>query len=164
MTKTRVPKPSSKATRRQPLRSKKTTTPPGYFASDESMFTHSIISVISDLEWIAGGFSCKDVAREQFIFDSLKTSNQEENTRNFCESNDNIKVEILEDITSPEDDQQITTNKPDDQQTQCPISIIPAKTEPTPQGKKQSTPADEIFSATKPSNNPGKVLNYYSTV
>ena len=118
------------------------------------MFTHSIISAISDWEWIAGGFPCRDVAREQFIFDSLKTSNQEEKTRNFCESNDNIKVEILEDITSPEDDQQ----------TQCPISIIPAKTEPTPQGKKQSTPADETFSATKPSNNPGKVLNYYSTV
>ena len=51
-------------------------------------------------------------------------------TRIFCESNDYIKGEILEDITNPEDDQQ----------TQCPISILPA--EPTPQGQKPSTPAE----------------------
>ena len=131
MTKTRVSKPSSKATRRQPPRSKKITTPPGYFASDESMLIPSDISDTSDWEWITGGFPCRDVARERFIFDSMKTSNQE-NTRSFCEPNDNIKVEILKDITNPEDDQQ----------TQCPKSIIPAETQPAPQGRESSTSAE----------------------
>ena len=89
-------KPSSKSTRRQPPRSRRTTTPPDYFVSDESMLILSDISDTSDWEWIAGGFPCRDLARERFVSDSLKTSNQDENTRNFCETNSNIKVKILE--------------------------------------------------------------------
>ena len=112
-------------------RSKKTTKPPGYFASDESMLIPSDISDTCDWEWIAGGFRCRDVARERFISDSIKTSNQE-HTRSFCEPNNNIIFEILEDITNPENDQQ----------TQCPISIIPAETDPVPQGRESSTSAE----------------------
>ena len=63
-TRTRVLRPSSKSTRRQPPRSKKTTTPPGYLAWDESMIIPSDISDTNDWEWRAGDFSCRDVARE----------------------------------------------------------------------------------------------------
>ena len=69
-TRTRVSGSSSKPVRRQTRQSKKSTTPPGYLASDESMLTPSDISDASDWEWIAGGFPCKDVARERFISDS----------------------------------------------------------------------------------------------
>ena len=72
---TRVSRPSSKSTRRPPLRPKKTTTPPGYLASNKSMIIRSDISDTSDWEWIAGNFPCRDVARERFISDSFKNLN-----------------------------------------------------------------------------------------
>ena len=65
--------PSSKPVRRQTRQSKKSTTPPGYLASDESMLIPSDISDTSDWEWIAGGFPCRDVARERFISDSCRS-------------------------------------------------------------------------------------------
>ena len=95
------------------------------------MLIPSDISDTSDWEWIAECFPCRDSARERFISDSKKTSNQE-NTHSFCEPNNDIKVEILEDINNPEDDQQ----------TQCPISIIPVETESAPQGRESSMSAE----------------------
>ena len=73
LTRTRVSGSSSKSAQRQTRRSKKSTIPPSYLALDESMFVPSDISDTSDWEWIAGGFPCKDVARERFISDSCKT-------------------------------------------------------------------------------------------
>ena len=61
---------SFKPVRRQTRRSKKSSTPPGYQASDESMPIPSDISDTSEWEWIAGGFPCRDVVREHFISDS----------------------------------------------------------------------------------------------
>ena len=95
------------------------------------MLIPSDISDASDWEWIAGGFPCRDVARERFISERIKSLNQE-NTRSFCKPDDNNKNEILEDITNPEDDQQ----------TQCPISIIPAEAELAPKGQESSTSAE----------------------
>ena len=89
-TRTRVSRPSSTSTRRQPPRSKKTTTSPGYLAWDESMIIPSDTSDTSDWEWIAGGFPCRDVARERFISDSFKNLNQEGNPLNPRETNNNI--------------------------------------------------------------------------
>ena len=57
MTRIRVSGPSSKPVRRQTRQSQKSTTPPGYLASDESMLIPSDMSDSSDWEWIAGGFT-----------------------------------------------------------------------------------------------------------
>ena len=56
LTRTRVSGTSYKPTRRQTRRSKNSSTPPGYLASDESMLIPSDISDTSEWEWIAGGF------------------------------------------------------------------------------------------------------------
>ena len=129
---TRVSRPSSKSTRRQPPQTKKVTTPTSYLASDECMIIPSDISDISDWEWIAGGFPCRDVAREWFISDSFKNLNQDGNTFNPRETNHNIIVEIWEDNFISDDKLS----------TQCPISIIPAQTKPTSQCPIWTTPAE----------------------
>ena len=108
LTRTRVSGLSSKPARRQTRRSKKSTTsppPPGYLASDESMLIPSDISDTSDWEWIAGGFPCRDVARERFISDSCKTKTQNGITLNPSLPKNNIKTEILEDINIQAGDQ-----------------------------------------------------------
>ena len=102
-------------------RSRQTPPPPGYLASDESMFIPSDISDTSDWEWIAGGFPCRDVARERFISDSCKTQIQNGITLNPSLPKNNIKNEILEDNTIQVGDQQV----------ECPISIISAGPKPT---------------------------------
>ena len=116
LTRTPVTRPSSKSTRRQTRQSKKSTTPPGYLASDESMFITSDTSDTSDWEWIAGDSPCRDVARERFISDSCKTQNQDGITLNPSLPNTNIKTEILEDNTIQVGNQPV----------ECPISIISA--------------------------------------
>ena len=73
LTRTRVSGTSYKPIQRQTRRSKKSSSPPGYLASDESMLIPSDISDTSEWEWIAGGFPCRDVARERFISDSGTT-------------------------------------------------------------------------------------------
>ena len=69
LTRTLISGSSHKSTR-QTRHAKKSSTPPGYLASDESMLIPSDISHTSEWEWIAGGFPCRDVARERFISDS----------------------------------------------------------------------------------------------
>ena len=74
----------------------------------------------SEWEWIAGGFPCRDVARERFISDSRTTHIPNGIGPNSSGIKNNIKSEVLEDITAQNGDQL------GDQTTECPISIIPA--------------------------------------
>ena len=43
----------------------------GYLAGDKSMFIPWDTSDISDWEWIAGGFPCREMIRERLISDNL---------------------------------------------------------------------------------------------
>ena len=96
------------------------------------MIIPSDISDTSDWECIPGGFPCRDVARKRFISDSFKNLNQDGNTLNPHETNNNIKVEIIEDNIISDD--KIST--------QCPISIVPAEKNTTSQCPISTTPAD----------------------
>ena len=96
------------------------------------MIITSDISDISDWEWIAGGFPCRDVARERIISDSFNNLKQNDNTFNPCKTNNNIKVKILEDTINPDDEPLI----------HCPISIIPAERNTTTQCPISITPAE----------------------
>ena len=89
------------------------------------MLIPSDISDTSDWEWIAGGFPCRDVARERFISDSCKAHIQNGISPNSSLLKNNIKSEVLEDITVQDGDQF------GNQTTECPISIIPASRIPT---------------------------------
>ena len=51
-------------------RNKASTSNTEYLAGDDSMFIPSDTSDISDWEWIAGGFSCRDMIRERLISDN----------------------------------------------------------------------------------------------
>ena len=121
LTRTRVSGKSSKPVRRQICRSKKSLTLPGFLASDESMLITSDISDTSEWEWIAGGFSCRDVARERFISDSCTTHIPNGIGPNFSVTNNDIKSEVLEDNTAQYGEQF------GNQTFECPISIITAK-------------------------------------
>ena len=120
LTRTRISGSSRNTTRRQTRHSKKSSTPPGYLASDESMLIPSDISDTSEWEWIAGGFPCRDVARERFISDSLTPHLSIANNSNHTITNPEIKSEILENDIEPSREQSL------DQSYECPISIIPA--------------------------------------
>ena len=120
LTRTRVSGTSSKSVRRQTRRSKKSSNLPGYLASDESMLIPSDISDTSEWEWIAGGFPCRDVARERFTSDSRTTHIPNGIAPNFSLTKNDIKSEILEDNIAQYGDQF------GDQTSECPISIIPA--------------------------------------
>ena len=122
---------------RQTRRSKKSTTPPGYLASDESMLIPSDISETSDWEWIAGGFPCRDEARERFISDSCKTHIQNGISLNSSLPKNNIKTEILEDINIQAGDQF------GDQTVECPISIIPTEQNPTSRDQSVTPQAED---------------------
>ena len=89
------------------------------------MLISSDISDTSDREWIAGGFSCRDVARERFISDSRKTQFQNGITLNSSLPKKNIKTKILEENTIQAGDQY------GDQTVKCLISIIPTGRSPT---------------------------------
>ena len=91
---------SSKPVRRQTRRSNKSSTPPRYLASDESMLIPSDNSDTSEWEWIAGGFPCRDVAREHFISDSRTTHIPNGTGPNFSVTINDIKSEVLEDNTA----------------------------------------------------------------
>ena len=138
LTRTRVSGPSSKPVRRQTRQSKKSTTPPRYLASDESMLIPSDISDTSDWEWIAGGFPCRDVARESFISDSCRTHIPNGISPNSSLLKINIKSELLEDITVQDGDQF------GDQITECPISIIPASQISTSRDQSALAQAEEF--------------------
>ena len=137
LTSTRVSGSSYKPTRRQTRRSKKSSTPPGYLASDESMLIPSDISDTSEWEWIAGGFPCRDVARERFISDSHFSTGINPNSG---VTNTELKSEVFEDDTG------LNREQFEDQTRECPISIIPAnrtssalEQETTTQGEEKST-------------------------
>ena len=89
------------------------------------MLIPSDISDTSDWEWIAGGFPCRDVTRERYTSDSWKPFFQNGITLNSSLPKNNIKTEILEDITIQAGDQF------GDQTVEYPISIIPAGRNPT---------------------------------
>ena len=89
------------------------------------MLIPSDISDTSDWEWIAGGFPCRDVARERFFSVSCWTQIQNGISLNSSLPKNNIKTEILEDNTIQAGDQI------GDQTVECPISSIPAGRNPT---------------------------------
>ena len=125
LTRTRISGSSRNTTRRQTRHSKKSSTPPGYLASDESMLIPSDISDTSEWEWIAGGFPCRDVARERFISDPLTPHLSITNNSNHTIINPEIKSEFLENDIEPSTEQSL------DQSYECPISIIPANQTPS---------------------------------
>ena len=131
-TRTRVSRASSKSSRRQPPRSKKSTILPGYLASEECIFIPSDISDISDWEWIARGFPRRNVARERNISASINNLKHDDNLFNSRETNNNIGTEILENNDSPIDKLSM----------QCPISSIPAKRNTTTQCPISITPSE----------------------
>ena len=125
LTRTRISGSSLNPTRRQTRHSNKSSTPPGYLASDESLLIPSDNSDTSEWEWIAGGFPCRDVARECFISDSLTPHLSIGNNSNSTVTNPEIKSEILENDIDPNREQSM------DQSYECPISIIPASRTPS---------------------------------
>ena len=133
LTRTYVSGSSHKHTRRQTHHAKKSTTPPGYFASDESMIIPSDISDTSEWEWIAGGFPCRDVARERFISDLNTPHVSIKNNHNSAITRPEIKSEVLENYIDPNSEQ------PREQPYECPISIIPAGRTPSTEEQKTVT-------------------------
>ena len=94
----------------------------------------------SEWEWIAGGFPCRDVARERFISDLNTTHFPNGIDPNSGVTNTEIKSDILEDDTD------LNRVQFEDQTHECPISIIPAnrtlsalEQKTTTQGEEEST-------------------------
>ena len=133
LTRTYVSGSSHKHTRRQTHHAKKSTTPPGYFALDESMIIPSDISDTSEWEWIAGGFPCRDVARERLISDLNTPHVSIKNNHNYAITRPEIKSEVLENYIDPNSEQ------PREQPYECPISIIPAGRTPSTEEQKTVT-------------------------
>ena len=96
------------------------------------MIIFSDISDISDWERIAGGFPCRDVARERNLSDSFNNLKRDDNPFNPREAKNNNKVEILEDNINPDDELSI----------QCPISIISAERNNTKKCPISTTPVE----------------------
>ena len=88
-------------------------------------------------EWIAGGFPCRDIARERFISDSHTTHFPNGNDPNSGVSNTEIKSEILEDDTDLNREQSM------DQTYACPISVIPANRAPSATEQRTATQGEE---------------------
>ena len=134
LTRTRVSRPSSKSRQSKsntPV--KAVNNPPGYLVSVESTFIPSDTSDTSEWEWIAGGFPCRDVARERFFSDSYKSKNQDGITLNHSSPPiTNVKTETLEDNAIQVGDQPV----------ECPISIIPAGAKPTSREKNVMSQAE----------------------
>ena len=101
------------------------------------MLICSDISDTSEWEWIAGGFPCRDVARERLISDSCTTHIQNEIVPNFSLTNNDIKSEVLEDNTAQYGEQF------GDQTFECPISMIPANRTSSAQEQNTTTQVEE---------------------
>ena len=86
----------------------------GYLAGDESMFIPSDTSDISDWEWIAGGFPCREMIRKRFFSDNHIFNEEPTPSLDPQTYQTNIKSEIL-------DEQLQSTDT-----AECPISIKPA--------------------------------------
>ena len=63
--------PSTKPAKSRPTRNNVQTSNAGYLACDDPMIIPSDTSVISDWEWTAGGFPCRDVISERIISDNI---------------------------------------------------------------------------------------------
>ena len=113
-TRTRVRNQSAKPYKPRQIRNKASTSNTGYLAGDESMFIPSDTSDISDWEWIAGGFPCREMIRERLISDNHIFNEQSTSSLDPQTYQANIKSEIL--------DEQPQSMNP----LECPISIIPA--------------------------------------
>ena len=70
-TRSRETNQSAKPYKSRRTRNKALTSNTGYLAGDESMFIPSDTSEISDWEWIAGSFPCREKIRERLISDNL---------------------------------------------------------------------------------------------
>ena len=95
-------------------RNKASTSNTGYLAGDESMFIPSDTSDISDWEWIAGGFPCREMIRKRFISYNLNFNENPSPPLAPQTYQTNIKSEILDKQLQPTDT------------AECPISIKPA--------------------------------------
>ena len=105
---------STKSNKPKRTRNKASTSNTGYPAGDESMFIPSDTSDISDWEWIAGGFPCREMISERFLSDNPIFNEQPPSSIDPQTYPTNIKSEIL--------DEQPQAMDP----VECPISIIPA--------------------------------------
>ena len=70
-TRTRMANPSIKRAKSRSTRNKVQTSNAGYLAGDESIKVRSETSDISDWEWIAGSFPCRDKIRGRIISDNF---------------------------------------------------------------------------------------------
>ena len=113
-TRSRGTNQSAKPYKHRKTRNKVSTSNTGYLVGDESMFIPSDTSDISDWEWIAGGFPCREMIRERLISDNLLLNEQSTSSLDPQTYQANIKSEIL--------DEQSKSMDP----MECPISIIPA--------------------------------------
>ena len=78
------------------------------------MFIPSDTSDISDWEWIAGGFPCREMIRKRFISDNDNFKKEPTSSLDPKTYQTNIKPEILDEQSQPSDT------------AECPISIKPA--------------------------------------
>ena len=99
-------------------RNKASTSNTGYLAGDESMIIPSDTSDISDWEWIAGGFPCREMIIKRFISDNHIFSEEPTPSLDPQTYQTNIKSKIL-------DEQLQSTDT-----AECPISIKPAPQNP----------------------------------
>ena len=112
-TRSRGTKQPTKFNKSKRNRNKASTSNTGYLAGDESMFIPSDTSDISDWEWIAGGFPCREMIRKRFISDNLIFNEKPSPSLAPQTYQTNIKSEIL-------DEQFKSTDT-----AECPISIKP---------------------------------------
>ena len=110
-TRTRVSNPSTNPAKSRSTRNKVQTSNADYLKGDEYSIIPSDTSNISDWEWIAGGFPCRDMIRERIIPDKIS---QQESSIPSLDPQGNIRTEILDGKAS-------TLDSPD-----SPISIIPS--------------------------------------
>ena len=128
-TRSRGTKQPTKFNKSKRNRKKASTWNTGYLAGDESMF---IPSDISDWEWIAGGFPCREMIRKRFISDNLIFNEEPTPSLDPQTYQTNIKSEIL--------DEQL----PSTDTAECPISIKPApQTTSHPPGESSTTTTTE---------------------
>ena len=92
--------PTKKSNR---ARNKASTSNTRYLAGDESMFIPSDTSDISDWEWIAGGFPCREMIRERCISDNPILIEEPTSPLNPQTYQTNIKPEILDEQPHPTD-------------------------------------------------------------
>ena len=93
------------------------------------MFIPSDTSDISDWEWIAGGFPCREMIRERFILDKFNFNEEPTSSLDPQTYQTKIKSEIL--------DKQPQSMDP----AECPISIKPAAQTTSHSPSKLSTTA-----------------------